>query len=255
MAIGRRTKAAAKTGRAPMAPNDRSRLHGSIAHDLAVAIVGGHWRPGDVLPNEDVFSQQLSVSRTAYREAVRILAAKGMVESRPKTGTRITERARWNIIDPDVLAWHLEAGPDEGFIDALFELRRIVEPQAAALAAERRSDEDLAALAGWLEQMGSDNLTTETGLAADLEFHHAVLIATRNEPLAALSSGIGATIRWTTMFKQRAGALPSDPIPEHRAVYDAIAAQDPAAARTAMAALIDSALAATRVAIIRAKAS
>lgn len=237
----RKPPAAAAPGLAPMGPNDRRRLHGSIAHDLAVAIVGGRWKPGDILPNEDVFSRELAVSRTAYREAVRILAAKGMVESRPKTGTRIAERTRWNIIDPDVLAWHLEAEPSEAFIDALFELRRIVEPAAAALAAARRTDGDLAVMRAALDRMGSDNLTTETGLAADLDFHHAVLVAAGNEPLAALSSGIGATIRWTTMFKQRAGALPSDPLAPHLAIYDAVRDGDAETARTAMIALIDDA--------------
>jgi DNA-binding FadR family transcriptional regulator len=240
-------------GRAPTAPNDRRRLHGSIAHDLAVAIVGGHYKPGDVLPNEDVFSQRLAVSRTAYREAVRILAAKGLVESRPKTGTRICERSRWNTIDPDVLAWHLEAEPSEGFIRQLFELRRIVEPPAAALAAQRRTENDLGAMRSALAVMGMDRLNTEAGMLADLDFHHAILVAARNEPLAALSSGIGATIRWTNMFKQREGALPRDVVADHVRVYDAIAASDPEAARLAMTALVDDALETTRKALKRAR--
>jgi DNA-binding FadR family transcriptional regulator len=234
---------------APVGPNDRRRLHGSIAHDLAVAIVGGQYKPGDVLPNEDVFSQKLAVSRTAYREAVRILAAKGMVESRPKTGTRITERARWNLIDPDVLAWHFEAGPSVTFLDSLFELRRIVEPQAAALAAERRTEADLQAMLVALERMSADNLSTATSLAADLEFHHALLAAARNEPLTVLSSGIGATIRWTTMVKQRVGAMPSDPLGDHREVYEAVAARNGPRARAAMLSLVEQAQAATHQAI------
>ncbi|MEJ1159957.1 FadR/GntR family transcriptional regulator [Prosthecomicrobium sp. N25] len=254
MSLREKVRPERRAAAVPTAPNDRRRLHGSIAHDLAVAIVGGRYRPGDVLPNEDLFSQQLSVSRTAYREAVRILAAKGLVESRPKTGTRICDRTRWNIIDPDVLAWHLEAAPSDGLIDALFELRRIVEPAAAGMAAERRTDDDLAAMLTALTLMERDGLSSERALQADLEFHHAILVATGNEPLTALSSGIGTTIRWTTTFKQRTGTLPRDPLAEHRQVFEAIQARDAAGARATMTALIDQALAATRDAFTKSRA-
>ena len=112
-------------------PTGARRIHGSIAHELGVAIVTGGYSPGDVLPGEVEFSEQLKVSRSAYREAVRILAAKGLVESRPKAGTRVSDRARWNLLDPDVLAWTFEGEPGEGHIRDLFELRRIVEPAAS----------------------------------------------------------------------------------------------------------------------------
>src|SRR3954468_5928255 len=92
------------------------RLHGSIAHQLGVAILTGHYRPGEILPGEVEFSEQLQVSRSAYREAVRILAAKGLVESRPKAGTRVSDRERWNLLDPDVLAWAFEGEPSDAFI-------------------------------------------------------------------------------------------------------------------------------------------
>jgi DNA-binding FadR family transcriptional regulator len=222
----------------PIAPNDRRRLHGSIAHDLAVAIVSGRHRPGDVLPNEDMFSQKLSVSRTAYREAVRILASKGLVESRPKTGTRIRERRHWNFLDPDVLAWTFEAEPDKAFVTELFELRQIVEPAAAALAAVRRTPEDLEAMRHALAAMRQDTLATDRGRQADLEFHHAVLVASHNEPLVALSSGIGATIRFSTQFKQREGLLQRDAMPEHWQVFEAIEQSDADAARARMSTLV-----------------
>lgn len=235
--------------RAPTAPNDRRRLHGSIAHDLAVAIIGGRYLPGDILPNEDASSQRLSVSRTAYREAVRILAAKGLVESRPKTGTRICERSRWTVMDPDVLAWHLEANPSIEFITQLFELRRMIEPPAAALAAQRRGDEDLSTMRAALDEMGRDNISTDRGMQADLDFHHAILVATRNDALSALSSGIGTTIRWSTTIKIRAGVMPRDPMVEHWRVYDAVLSGDAPAAEVAMRILVDAALAATRRAL------
>src|SRR5688500_12771828 len=113
------------------------RLHGTIARDLGVLIVSGRYKPGDILNGEVAASDRLHVSRTAYREAVRILAAKGLVESRPKVGTKVSDQERWHLLDPDVLSWIFEFEPDETLLTSLFELRRIVEPQAAALAAIR----------------------------------------------------------------------------------------------------------------------
>src|SRR5262245_1388692 len=84
------------------------KLHSRIAHLLGTRIIGGAHKPGETLPNEEQLAADLSVSRTALREAIRMLLAKGLIESRPRTGTRITSRSRWNMLDPDVLAWHLE---------------------------------------------------------------------------------------------------------------------------------------------------
>ena len=225
------------------------RIHGTIARDLGIAIVSGRYKPGDTLSGEIEFSEQLKVSRTAYREAIRMLAAKGLVESRPKAGTRVSERRRWNLLDPDVLAWMFEAEPGEDFIRALFELRMIVEPPAAELAARRRDQHDLARMADALEEMARHGLGTGAGRAADQGFHDAVLAATRNAALVSLSSSITAAVGWTTIFKQRKRALPRDPMPEHRALYQAIAASDPAGAHAAMTELVRLALADTTLSL------
>lgn len=234
--------------RLPLASGSR-RIHGSVARDLGVAILGGRYAPGDVLPGEIEFSEQLKVSRTAYREAIRILSAKGLVESRPRTGTRVSQRSRWNLLDPDILAWTFESEPSETFIRDLFELRMIVEPAAAALAAERRSGLDLARMGHALEEMGRHGLSTDAGRAADQAFHTAILEAARNGPLIALSSSIAAAVTWTTIFKHRRQGLPRDPMPDHRALYEAIVAGDPEAARRTMTELVRLALADTELAL------
>jgi len=226
----------------PMSGQGVRRIHGSIAHDLGVAILTGRYAPGDTLPGEIEFSEQLGVSRSAYREAIRMLAAKGLVESRPKTGTRVSDRNRWNVLDPEVLAWTFESEPSAVLIRDLFELRMIVEPAAAALAAERRNGVDLAHMGHALGEMARFGLATDEGRAADQAFHHAVLEAARNAPLIALSSSIAAAVSWTTIFKQRRRKLPRDPLPDHRRIYEAIADADPAAAREAMTELVRLAL-------------
>lgn len=218
------------------------RLHGMVARDIGILIVSGHYLPGDVLDGEIEASDRLKVSRAAYREAVRILAAKGLVEVRPKTGTRVTPREKWHLLDPDVLTWIFKHEPDEHLVQGLFELRKVVEPAAAALAAERRTDGDLAAMAEALEAMTEHTLAREQGRTADEAFHSALLAATRNPFLISLTSGMSAAVAQTTIFKQRRGPLLRDAIPDHRRVYEAIAASDSDGARRAMARLIDMAL-------------
>jgi DNA-binding FadR family transcriptional regulator len=225
--------------RAPKSAKAGERLHGAIARKLGVAIVSGAYQPGDVLGNEIQSSEQLHVSRTAYREAVRMLAAKGLVESRPKTGTRVSDRDRWSLLDPEVLSWFFEAGdPSPAFLRNLFELRMIVEPAAAALAANRRTADDLARMRRALSEMEKQGLAGEAGQIADREFHNAVIVATYNAPLATLASGIGAAVRWTTIYKQQRLRSPRDPMPEHWRVFDAIAIGDEESARQAMHDLI-----------------
>ncbi len=229
-----------ETAKAQRGPGRR--LHGAIAHKLGTAIVSGTYAPGDTLSGEVAFAEELEVSRSAYREAIQVLTAKGLVESRPKAGTRVLPRSRWHLLDPDVLAWAFAGEPDIKFVRDLFELRAIVEPAAARLAAQRRDKDDLKIMKETLAAMRRHTLATGIGRAADRDFHAAILQATRNDALIVLAASIGAAVNWTTQYKQRLRALPRNPIPDHAAVYDAIAAGDAEAAATAMRVLVDLAL-------------
>lgn len=218
------------------------RLRGAIAHKLGVAILSGEFAPGETLSSEVVFAESLDVSRSAYREGIQVLTAKGLVESRPKTGTRVLPRDRWNLLDPDVLAWAFAGEPDPQLVRSLFELRMIIEPAAAGMAAATRDRTDLKQMKDALAAMRRHSLATDPGRAADRQFHDAILRATRNDALVVLSASIGAAVSWTTQFKQRLRALPRNPIPDHVLVYDAIAAADPEAAIAAMRRLVELAL-------------
>lgn len=215
------------------------RLHTKVARDLGVQIVSGALRTGQLLETELAASERHRVSRAAYREAVRILEAKGLVESRPKVGTRVTPREKWHLLDPAVLSWMFESEPTEHMLEALFELRMIVEPEAAALAAQRRTSEHVEAMRHALAAMASHTLATAEGRTADQHFHATLLIASDNPFLRTLTSSISAAVSWTTALKQRVRPLVRDPIPDHEAVLAAIAARDAAAARAAMARLVE----------------
>jgi DNA-binding FadR family transcriptional regulator len=214
------------------------RLHGSIARDLGVAIVSGKYKVGDILDGEIESSEQLQVSRTAYREAVRILSAKGLVESRPKVGTRVSPQEQWHLLDPDVLAWIFSGDPEPAVLRGLFELRAVVEPAAAALAAERRSKKHLDSMRRALDSMVRHTLNTELGRQADQEFHAALLGASGNPFIVSLTNGVTAAVDALTEYKQRAAPLKRDPVPDHERVYRAIAERNPQRAQKAMADLI-----------------
>src|SRR5262245_10442837 len=168
-------RAAASNGSGP--GRKALRLHGSIARDIGVLIVSGRYRPGHILDGEVEASEQRKVSRTAYREAVRILSAKGLVHSRPRVGTRVSALEDWHLLDPDVLSWAFTGEPDPEVLHGLFELRTIVEPAAAALAAARRNQNHLDMMRHALDEMAKHTLNREEGRRADSSFHAALLAA------------------------------------------------------------------------------
>jgi DNA-binding FadR family transcriptional regulator len=220
-------------------PQKAVQIPGAIASKLGVQIVSGRFQPGDILNGEIDTSDRLQVSRSAYREAVRILVAKGLVGVQRKVGTRVNPVERWHLLDPDVLDWIFRSEPEDSLVENLFELRRIVEPEAAALAAARRSYTDLAAMAAALDGMVRHTLSSELGREADKAFHDALLRAGGNVFVASMTASVGAAVKWTTLYKQRRSGRLRDSIPDHRRVYEAVAAGDVAAARAAMVSLID----------------
>jgi len=218
------------------------RIPGAIARDIGMQIVSGRFRPGDILHGEIETSGRLHVSRAAYREAVRTLAAKGLVKAVRKVGTRVSPQDEWHLLDPDVLGWIFEFDPDDQMLANLFELRRMVEPEAAALAAIRRTEADLQAMADALKGMARYTLSSEAGRLADQAFHAALLRATGNAFVGSLTASVGAAVTWTTIYKGHRSKQLRDSMPDHQRVYDAVARQDAPAARSAMADLIDLAL-------------
>ena len=219
------------------------RIHQAIARRIGIAILSGEYVSGDGFDGEIERSEEFGISRTAYREALRILTAKGLLESRPKAGTHVTPRQRWNLLDPDVLEWMFSGRPDERFIYDLFELRGVIEVAAAQFAAVRHDSADLARMDAGLAGMRLHGLATAEGQAADEDFHVALLAAARNEALASLATSVAAAVRWTTRFKQQNHPQPRDPLPEHQALRDAVASCRPGRARRAMKELLRLALA------------
>jgi DNA-binding FadR family transcriptional regulator len=214
------------------------RVHGTIARDVGIAIVSGRLRPGHVLETELEASAHRHVSRTAYREALRMLSAKGLIDSRPRAGTRVSPTSEWHLLDPDVLAWLFSDVPRPDVLHSLFELRTVVEPAAAALAAQRRKPAHLERMQRALDDMRRYTLHRPEGRRADQEFHSGLLAATANPFVMSLTNGVAAAVEGLTQLKLRLAKVARDSVPDHMLVYRAIRDKNADAARAAMEHLI-----------------
>jgi DNA-binding FadR family transcriptional regulator len=216
-------------------------LPAQVTQLLGRRIVAGTYPEGAVLPNEGLLCAELGVSRTALREGVKVLVAKGLLLARPRVGTRVQPRAQWQSLDADVLAWRCELPPDDAFIAQLAEMREIIEPAAAALAAQNRSEADLAALDAAFQRMQRSRTQAEW-VAADFDFHRALLQATGNPLLAPLAALVGSALQVVlALAAARARETARDfkiALPEHGRVLEAVRRRDTQAAHQAMSLLL-----------------
>jgi DNA-binding FadR family transcriptional regulator len=216
-------------------------VHGNTVDHLGEAIVAGRYAVGASIPPEPVLCQELGVSRTVVREAVKSLIAKGLMTTGPKVGARVLPEDQWNWFDPDVIGWQSKAGLTLEFMRDLQDLRRVVEPAAMRLTAQRAAAQDIveveAAYAGMKRAVeeGGDYVTH------DLRFHQGLLRACGNRMLVQMSKALGALLRtgFEISIRRKGGPLTS--LPLHREVLDAVIAHDPDRAETAIRVLIDGA--------------
>lgn len=215
-------------------------VHGQTVATMGVRIVSGAMPPGSVL-DLVALGTELDLSMTALREALKVLAAKGLVGARQKRGTFVRDRADWNLLDGDVIRWRSEAGDTAAVLRDLAEVRASVEPTAAALASARRTEADLAEMDAALVDMTEAQTATrgraEAEVAADLRWHRALLRATHNELFARMDVFIEPALRLRDSLVHTGHA--DDPVPSHAAVVEAIRRADPDAAATAARSLLD----------------
>ena len=216
-------------------------VHGNTLDRLGEAVVAGRYPPGSSIPPEPMLCEELGVSRTVVREAIKSLVAKGLVVTGPKVGTRVLPEEHWNWFDPDVVVWHSKIGLTREFLRDLQELRRVVEPAAVRLAAERATAQDIAeievayaGMKGAIEQGGDY-------VSSDLRFHQGLLRACHNRMLVQMSKALGALLRTSFEISTSRPDGPANSLPLHRAVLDAVIAHDPKRAEKAILVLIDGA--------------
>jgi DNA-binding FadR family transcriptional regulator len=217
----------------------RRGLHGQIVHRIGLQIMRGELKPGDLIPADDL-SAELGLSRTVIREAVKVLAAKGLVEARPKTGTRVRPRSAWNLLDPDVLAWRSDATSDGEFFRNIVELRRVIEPEATRLAAQRATATEIATIEAVFREMEAAVDDVDVYMESDLRFHELILEACHNELLAYMAGTMRAAFRAlfiATLPRSRNTSLRATAL--HGGILAAVAAGDSEAAEARMRELIE----------------
>lgn len=220
-------------------PHVRRRgLHREVVDVLGQRIVRGDYTPGSALPNEADLGHNLDVSRTVVREAIKVLASKGLVDPRPRTGTHVLERVDWNLIDPDVLGWQMEMADDLGLFRDLSEVRSLVEPRAARLAASRRTEADATKLGELMDELTEAADDAERYIPIDLALHAAILHATHNELLAQMTGTIRFALTASRRVSVRVPGGPESATQLHRDVIAAIQNSDPDTAERKMGDLV-----------------
>ncbi|MCJ8145203.1 FadR family transcriptional regulator [Ancylobacter sp. A5.8] len=209
--------------------------HGEVARTIGIDIIAGRYGEGAKLPGDAELTLLFGVSRPVLRESVKTLVAKGLLSTKARVGTVVLERAAWNMFDPDVLAWHLDAGIDKRFLRDLSEIRLAVEPRAAALAAERRSEDDLAVMRRAVARMRSEPGASDGFAEADLILHVAVATASGNPFMRSIGAVIEAALRASFVLSAPGDAREHDiAVAAHERIVEAIADRDAEAAGAAM---------------------
>jgi DNA-binding FadR family transcriptional regulator len=209
--------------------------HEEVACSIGIDIISGRYAEGARLPGDAELIAMFGVSRPVLRESVKTLVAKGLLSTKARVGTVVLGRSAWNMFDADVLAWHLDAGIDKRFLSDLAEIRLAVEPRAAALAAERRSDEDLAEMGKALEWMTREPSTSVAFAEADLSLHVAIANASGNPFMRSIGAVIEAALRASFVLSAPVETADRDTVLSwHQRIVDAIAAGDAEAASAAM---------------------
>ena len=209
--------------RAPFRTGSKPGKIGMVVADLGGGIARGEYPPGAPLPPEHDLEIRYGASRGVVREAVKILATKGLVSVRPRNGTHVLPRRNWSLLDRDVLQWIRAGGIDRELLVALDETRRIIEPGAAALAATRAGADDRARIRRAYHRMEETVRDLEGAIEADKAFHLAILDATHNPVLGSFRNGIDAIL--SAVFDIAAPLLEGN-LPNHLAVLEAIEAGD-----------------------------
>lgn len=218
----------------------KPRVHRHVVKKLAHLLLGNEFRPGMVLPAEPDLCLKFQVSRSAVREAVKVLGSKGMLTTRPRTGTVVRASNEWNLLDPDLLAWSLELKPDAELVLSLIEARQVIEPAAARLAALRATAHDIAPLEDAFERMRryKDIQDFEAFNKADIDFHTALLRASGNIVFQQLSNTIGAALAYSFRLTMARAREPGSSLPNHGEVIERIRVRDSEGAFASMSRLL-----------------
>jgi DNA-binding FadR family transcriptional regulator len=214
-------------------------LFAHVVEELGTRIISGELTPDDPFPIEADLGQEFGASRSVIREAVKSLAARGLIESRTRTGIRVLPSIHWNLLDSEVLSWRYSVMKPAQFYNELFEIRLMIEPKAAALAARRANSRALAEISEAFQEMSQASSSGVAGVEADLRFHRAILAAGKNALLLQMGNLIAVGLYISHQISSDSFTVF---LPLHEKVLDAIRARNSETAESAMEQLLSETL-------------
>jgi len=217
---------------------DRAR-HARVVHGLGARIVRGGLAPGAAVPTEDELVSEFQVGRSALREGVKVLAGKGLLESRTSAGTRVRPRESWNLLDPDVLTWRFAPDPSAADIGVLANLRVALEPGAARLAAESATQEQRGAISVGMARLWATVDGPDAFIEADLAFHRAIFAAAGNDLLLYIHDVISVAFGAIRPLHPHSVGHNRETLPNHERVAQAIARGHHLKAEAAMREIVE----------------
>ena len=233
--IAKKSTPAVRRSSSPPAPSTRPLKSAHVVDTLGLRIISGQLHSGELLPTEALLSAQLGISRPSLREGLRALAQKGLVNGRTRRGTSVNHRREWNVLDPDVLRWLSVAPPDPAFFMDLLDVRMIVEPAAARLAALRASPEQIAAIeTAYRGMVSATPHDMETCCRHDLALHELIIQSTGNQMLIRFAAAIRTALLACVRIASNARVGYENSLAEHHAVAVAIRRRSPDEAEQAM---------------------
>lgn len=212
--------------------------HALIVQQLGLKIVSGEISENEKLPSEVDLCEEYKVSRPVFREAIRVLNAKGLTYSRPKIGTVVRPKEEWHLLDPDVLFWLIQTTPEHEFFKTLSTVRRVLEPELAYIAASTANEEDIERIKQAYEGMEKAT-TVEEFIEPDIQFHLAIAKATHNDLLAYMSKMLVLPLQQSIQVTSLRPDLQGHSLPRHKAILTAIENKDPLSARHASLVQLD----------------
>lgn len=223
-------------------PARRPRVQKNVTTALGLDICSERYPVGTALPKESDLCELYGVSRTVVRESLKILATKGLVNSRPRVGTVVCDKAEWNLLDAQILEWMGPRIQDLDLLGCILETRRTVEPVAAEFAAERASVQEIADLEAAWKRMHDAGPDTEAFTRADVQFHEILLKASHNQVFRQLSSIIHAALMYSLHRSNEVIDHRDEALDIHRDLVEALRLRDGAAARAASHRMLDTAV-------------
>lgn len=205
-----------------------------MVHDLGVAVISGKYSNETGLPSEAALCEQYKLSRTATREAVKMLTAKGLISSRPRQGISVSPESQWNLFDADLLQWIMLSRPSTKLLHEFTEMRIAFEPEAAGLAAQRRSEGCISHIEHALTRMSQAEKGFDDPLDSDIAFHAAVLTASQNRFFIQLKTFVSTALGVSIQLTNRVKGVPGGDVEAHARVLEAIKKGDVDVARHEM---------------------